>query len=53
MDINCRTPFVLTNFFLDFLEKSKGCVINVGCDKGSCPEAGMVAYCMSKAGLEM
>ena len=53
MDINCRTPFVLTQFFLDFLAQSKGCVINVGCVRGSCPEAGMVAYCMSKAGLEM
>ena len=53
MDINCRTPFVLSQFFLDFLAQSKGCIINVSCDKGSNPEAGLVAYCMSKAGLEM
>ena len=53
MDINCRTPFVLTQFFLDFLHHSKGCVINVSCDKGSNGEAGLVGYCMSKAGLEM
>ena len=28
-------------------------MINVSCDKGSNPEAGLVAYCMSKAGCEM
>ena len=53
MDINCRTPFVLSQFFLDFLAQSKGCIINVSCDKGSNAEAGLVGYCMSKAGLEM
>lgn len=53
MDLNCRTPFVLMNFFLDFLTQSKGCVVNVSCDRGSNPEAGLVGYCMTKAGLEM
>ena len=38
---------------LEFLRKSKGCVINVSCDKGSRPEPGLIGYCMSKAGIEM
>ena len=33
--------------------QSKGCIVNVSCDKGSNAEAGLVGYCMSKAGLEM
>ena len=41
------------NFFLDFLTQSKGCVVNVSCDRGSNPEAGLVGYCMTKAGVEM
>lgn len=55
MDINLRTPFILTQFFSDFLHKSPGggCVINVSCTKGSRPEPGLIGYCMSKAGLEM
>jgi len=53
MDVNLRTPFVLTHFFLEFLRVSKGCVINVSSDKGSRPEPGLIAYCMSKAGVEM
>ena len=53
MDINMRTPFVLTQFFIEFLRESKGCVVNVSSDKGSRPEPGLLAYCMSKAGLEM
>ena len=28
-------------------------VINVSCIRGSRPEAGMIGYCMTKAGLEM
>jgi glucose 1-dehydrogenase len=53
MDVNLRTPFVLTQFFVEFLRQSKGVVINLSCDKGSRPEAGMIGYCMTKAGLEM
>ena len=53
MDINMRTPFVLTQFFLEYLRETRGCVINVSCDKGSRPEPGLVGYCMSKAGVEM
>ena len=53
MDINLRTPFILTQIFLDDLRQSRGCVINVSSDKGSRPEPGMISYCMSKNGLEM
>ena len=52
-DVHIRTPFMLTNFFLEFLKQSKGVVINVSCDKGSRPEAGLVGYSMCKAGVEM
>ena len=53
MDINLRTPFILQQFFIEFLRDSKGCVVNVSCEKGSRPEPGLLGYCMSKAGLEM
>lgn len=53
MDINMRTPFVLSQFFLEFLRDSKGCIVNVSSDKGSRPEPGLLGYCMSKAGIEM
>lgn len=52
-DLNVRAPFVLTQFFLDLLKQSQGCVINIGCEKGSRPEPGMIGYCMTKAGIEM
>ena len=53
MDINMRTPFVLCQFFLEFLRESKGCIVNVTADKGSRPEPGLIGYSMSKAGAEM
>ncbi len=53
MDINLRTPFILMQFFMEFLRESKGCVVNVSCEKGTRPEPGLLGYCMSKAGLEM
>ena len=53
MDINLRTPFILMQFMIKFLQESQGCVVNVSCDKGSRPEPGLIGYCMSKAGIEM
>lgn len=44
---------MLTKFFSQFLKKEKGCIVNVSCEKGSRPEPGMLAYCMTKAGIEM
>lgn len=43
---------MLTKFFATYLKQSKGCIVNVSCDKGSRPEPGMLAYCMAKAGLD-
>lgn len=53
MDLNVRTPFITTQFFLPFLKESRGCIVNVSADKGSRPDVGLIGYCMSKAGLEM
>ncbi len=44
---------LLTKLFTAKLKESKGNIVNVSCDKGSRPEAGTLAYCMSKAGLDM
>ena len=52
MDINMRTPFVLSQLFFEYLQASRGCIVNVSCDKGSRAEPGLLGYCMSKAGLE-
>ena len=53
MDINLRVPFILTQFFLEMLTETKGCIVNLSSDKGSKAEPGQIAYCMSKAGIEM
>ena len=53
MDINLRTPFILMQFFQDYLAKRNGCVINVSCAMGSRPEPGCIGYCMTKAGIDM
>ncbi len=53
VDINVRTPFLLTQFFSPYLKKSKGVIINISSDKGSRPDAGVLSYCMTKAALEM
>lgn len=52
-DIHIRTPFLLTNLFIEFLKQSRGVVINVSCDKGSRPDPGIMGYSMCKAGVEM
>ena len=53
MDINLRTPFILTQFFQDFLAKRNGCIVNVSCTMGEKAEPGCIGYCMTKAGLNM
>lgn len=52
-DVHVRTPWILTQLFLELLKKSRGCIVNVSCDKGSRAEPGIVGYCMGKAGMEM
>lgn len=53
VDVNLRTPFLLTQFFSQFLKKSKGVIINISSEKGSRPEPGVLGFCMTKCGLEM
>lgn len=52
-DVHVRTPWILTQLFLEMLKRNRGCIVNVSCDKGSRPEPGMVGYCIGKAGVEM
>jgi NAD(P)-dependent dehydrogenase (short-subunit alcohol dehydrogenase family) len=53
VDLNLRAAFHITSLLTQFLEKSRGCVVNVSSCFGSRPQMGCVSYCMSKAGLEM
>jgi NAD(P)-dependent dehydrogenase (short-subunit alcohol dehydrogenase family) len=53
MDLNLRTPWLLTQLFATSLKQTKGCIINISCEKGSRPAPGIIGYCMAKAGLEM
>ena len=53
MDLNLRSPFLLTLFFKKYLKHSQGCIVNISCTRGNRPEPGMLGYCMTKAGLEM
>jgi NAD(P)-dependent dehydrogenase (short-subunit alcohol dehydrogenase family) len=56
MDINIRTPFILTQFFQHSLMNSdgkQGCVVNVSCISGQNAQPGQIGYCMVKAGLDM
>ena len=52
IDTNLRVPFILSQFFMDFLRKAKGCIVNISADKGLRPEPGLLAYSMSKAAIE-
>lgn len=52
MDVNLRAPLLLTQLCTEQLKQSKGCIVNVSCEKGQRPEPGLLGYCMSKAGLE-
>ena len=53
VDLNLRASFHITSLLAGFLEKARGCVVNVSSCFGSRPQTGCVSYCMSKAGLEM
>ena len=53
LDVNMRAPFILAKCFHDQLKISQGSIINVSADKATRPEAGVIAYSMVKAGLEM
>eukprot|EP00357_Protocruzia_adherens_P012773 CAMPEP_0115015306 /NCGR_PEP_ID=MMETSP0216-20121206/26682_1 /TAXON_ID=223996 /ORGANISM="Protocruzia adherens, Strain Boccale" /LENGTH=475 /DNA_ID=CAMNT_0002385385 /DNA_START=2081 /DNA_END=3508 /DNA_ORIENTATION=- len=53
MDINLRAVFHLTQLCAPFLEKTRGCIVNVSCQLGTRPHSGFVSYCVTKAGIEM
>ncbi|QQS41792.1 MAG: glucose 1-dehydrogenase [Acidobacteriota bacterium] len=52
MDINLRTVFCLTQLCVPHLEKTKGNVVNVSSVAGTRAFPNVLAYCVSKAGLD-
>jgi len=53
MDVNLRAAFAMINLFKEMLVESNGCVVNLGCERGSRPDPGTLGYSMVKAGVEM
>jgi len=53
VDINLRSIYHISQLCQSFLEKSKGCIVNISSVWGNKPAQGMTSYCMTKAGLEM
>lgn len=55
LSINLRGPAITTRAFLPLLRKSGrgACILNISSTLGSIAEESSVAYCISKAGLEM
>ncbi len=52
LEINLRTPFVLMQQALPALIDKRGCVVNVSSVTGLRAFPGVLAYCVSKAGLD-
>lgn len=52
MDINLRTVFALTQLALPSLIEAKGSIVNVSSVTGTRAFPGVLAYCVSKAGLD-
>jgi NAD(P)-dependent dehydrogenase (short-subunit alcohol dehydrogenase family) len=50
-DVNLRAVYILLTSLKDFLDEGAS-IVNVSCLAGSIPQAGVISYCMSKAGLE-
>jgi NAD(P)-dependent dehydrogenase (short-subunit alcohol dehydrogenase family) len=53
MDINLRSVYLLTRLAAPELAKRRGSVVNLSSVAGSRPYAGILAYCVSKAALDM
>ena len=51
MAVNCRAPFLIVKAALPHLEKSQGCVINIGSVNAYVGEAMLLAYAVSKGAL--
>lgn len=52
MDINLRSLFALTKSCIPFLIRSKGSIVNVSSVTGTRAFPGVLAYCVSKAGVD-
>jgi len=48
---NVRAPFLIIQAAMEHLEKSQGCVLNIGSVNGYCGEEKLLAYAVSKGGL--
>lgn len=51
-EINLESVFVLMKLAVPFLEKSKGCIVNVSSVTGIRAFPNVLAYCVSKAGVD-
>lgn len=52
MNINLRSPFLLTQLAVPHLEKTKGAIVNVSSVTGTRAFPGVLSYCVSKAGMD-
>jgi len=52
MNINLRSVFLIMQHAVPYLEKTKGSVVNVSSVTGTRAFPGIVAYCVSKAGVD-
>jgi NAD(P)-dependent dehydrogenase (short-subunit alcohol dehydrogenase family) len=53
MDSNARSLYLMTRAAAEALKKRKGSVVNLSSVAGSRPYAGLAAYCVSKAAVDM
>lgn len=53
MDSNAKSLYLMTRAAAEALKARKGSVVNVGSVAGNRPYAGLMAYCVSKAAVEM
>jgi NAD(P)-dependent dehydrogenase (short-subunit alcohol dehydrogenase family) len=53
MDVNLRSLYLITRAAAPELAKRKGAVVNLSSVAGNRPYGGILAYCVSKAGVDM
>ena len=51
LDVNLKAPLIMTQAFIDMLEKESGVVVNIGSIHAKCTKPGFISYATSKAGL--